>query len=131
MSSAANNSGKRHRSQAGSHLFGPGRLVIGVGDVFVMVQLFLLRLPGLLLLLLQRHQVGPLLLQLPLQPLRLPLLLYLLALVLLRRADGEGREGGQFPESELSIHKHNLEETGGGGRERHGTGWIPKGGIFR
>lgn len=46
-----------------------------------MVELGLL----LLLLLLQGHQVGVLLLQLPLQPLRLALLLQLLALVLLRR----------------------------------------------
>lgn len=50
-----------------------------------MVQLFLLSLPGLLLLLLlQGHQVGPLLLQLPLEPLRLTLLLDLLTLVLLQ-----------------------------------------------
>lgn len=87
-----------------------------------MVQLFLLGVPGLLLLLLQRHQVGPLLLQLPLQPLRLPLLLYLLALVLLQ----DGREG-QFLESELRIDK----QTGGGqsGEEgRHGL--DPKDFLF-
>lgn len=57
-----------------------------------MVQLFLLCLPGLLLLLLQRHQVGPLLLQLPLEPLRLTLLLDLLTLVLLRGWGGGGTE---------------------------------------
>lgn len=86
-----------------------------------MVQLFLLGVPGLLLLLLQRHQVGPLLLQLPLQPLRLPLLLYLLALVLLQ----DGREG-QFLESEPRIDKHKLEgEWGGAVRGGGGaTGWI-------
>lgn len=76
----------------GAHLFGPGRLVVGVDHVFVVVQLFLLGLPGLLLLLLQRHQVGPLLLQLPLEPLRLTLLLDLLTLVLLRGGGG-GRDG--------------------------------------
>lgn len=84
-----------------------------------MVQLFLLGVPGLLLLLLQRHQVGPLLLQLPLQPLRLPLLLHLLALVLLQ----DGREG-QFLESELRIDKHKLE--GGSQGRRDATGWIQK-----
>lgn len=88
--------------QAGPHLFGPGRLVVRVDDVFVVVQLFLLGLPGLLLvllLLLQGHQVGPLLLQLPLQPLRLPLLLDLLTLVLLRRRGGEGREDSSQSQS--------------------------------
>lgn len=54
-----------------------------------MVERFLLCwplvLPLLLLLLLQRDQVVPLLLELPLQPLRLPLLLQLLALILLLR----------------------------------------------
>lgn len=85
-----------------------------------MVQLFLLGVPGLLLLLLQRHQVGPLLLQLPLQPLRLPLLLYLLALVLLQ----DGREG-QFLESELRIDKHKLEGGGQSGEEGH-HGLDPK-----
>lgn len=60
-----------------------------MNDIFVVVELLLLRLPSLLLLLLQRHQVGPLLLELPLQALGLPLLLHLLALVLL---GGEGRK---------------------------------------
>lgn len=91
-----------------------------------MVQLFLLGLPGLLLLLLQGHQVGPLLLQLPLETLRLPLLLYLLTLVLLRW--GQRRETGEFPESELRIRKRKLEVTGRGrGMPLGGlTWWIPK-----
>lgn len=71
-----------------AHLFGPGGFVVAAGRlVFVVVQLLLVlrrpRWPLLLLLLLQRHQVRPLLLQLPLQPLGLPLLLNLLPLVLL------------------------------------------------
>lgn len=95
--------------QARPHLLGPGRLVAGVDHVFVMVQLLLLGLLGLLLLLLQRHQVGPLLLQLPLQPLRLTLLLDLLTLVLLRwGGDRDGREDG----SESRIHTGRLEVTG-------------------
>ena len=50
-----------------THLFSPGGLVIRIDDILVVVKLFLLRLPRfLLLLLLQRNQVGPLLLQLPL-----------------------------------------------------------------
>lgn len=83
--------------QARPHLLGPGRLVVGVDHVFVMVQLLLLGLPGLLLLLLQRHQVGPLLLQLPLQPLRLTLLLDLLTLVLLRWGVGAETEERTVP----------------------------------
>jgi len=68
------------------YLLGPGRLVAAGRLVLVVVQLLLvLRRPlrVLLLLLLQRHQVRTLLLQLPLQPLGLPLLLDLLPLVLL------------------------------------------------
>lgn len=63
------------------YLSGPGGLVVGLQVLVVVVELRLL----LLLLLLQGHQVGVLLLQLPLQPLRLPLLLQLLPLVLLAR----------------------------------------------
>ena len=74
-------------SGGAGYLLGPGWLVVAAGRlVFVVVQLLLvLRRPRwlLLLLLLQRHQVCPLLLQLPLQPLGLPLLLNLLPLVLL------------------------------------------------
>lgn len=76
------------------YLFSPGWLVVGARRlVFVVVQLLLV-LRGtrwLLLLLLQRHQVCTLLLQLPLQTLSLPLLLDLLPLVLLHvkhRAEG-------------------------------------------
>ncbi|TNN41202.1 hypothetical protein EYF80_048630 [Liparis tanakae] len=73
------------------YLLGPGRLVAAGRLVLVVVQLLLvLRRPLrvlllllLLLLLLQRHQVRTLLLQLPLQPLGLPLVLDLLPLVLL------------------------------------------------
>lgn len=67
------------------YLFGPGGLVVAAGRlILVVVQLLLvLRRSRRLLLLLQRHQVRPLLLQLPLQPLGLPLLLDLLPLVLL------------------------------------------------
>lgn len=53
-------------------------------------------LPLLLLLLLQGHQVVPLLLELPLQPLRLPLLLQLLALVLLPRRKHSHKVPGQM-----------------------------------
>lgn len=101
---------------AATHLFSPSWLVVRIDDIFVVVKLFLLRLPSLLLLLLlllERHQVGPLLLQLPLKPLGLPLLLDLLAFVLLggdrgEQGRGEGRAG--FPASNLSATeaKHNL-----------------------
>lgn len=83
------------------YLFGPGGLVVAAGRlVFVVVQLLLvLRRPRrLLLLLLQRHQVRSLLLQLPLQPLGLPLLLYLLPLVLLRVRQSRGQTAGQTPD---------------------------------
>lgn len=69
-----------------SYLFGPGGLVVAAGGlVFVVVQLLLVLgwSRRLLLLLLQGHQVRSLLLQLPLQPLGLPLLLDLLPFVLL------------------------------------------------
>lgn len=71
------------------YLFGPGGLVVAAGRlILVVVQLLLvLRRSRRLLLLLQRHQVRPLLLQLPLQPLGLPLLLDLLPLVLLHRTE--------------------------------------------
>lgn len=68
------------------YLFGPAGLVVAARRlVLVVVQLLLVRRRArrLLLLLLQGHQVRPLLLQLPLQPLRLTLLLDLLPLVLL------------------------------------------------
>lgn len=72
-----------------AYLLGPCWLLTGIYPFFVMVEWFLLCwplvLPLLLLLLLQGHQVVPLLLELPLQPLRLPLLLQLLALILLPR----------------------------------------------
>ena len=72
-----------------AYLLGPRRLLAGIYPFFVMVEGFLLCrplvLPLLLLLLLQGDQVVPLLLELPLEPLRLPLLLQLLALVLLPR----------------------------------------------
>ena len=48
----------------GGHLAGPGGLVVGLQVLVVVVKLGLL-----VLLLLQGHQVGVLLLQLPLQPL--------------------------------------------------------------
>lgn len=73
------------------YLASPGGLVVGLQVLVVVVELRLL----LLLLLLQGHQVGVLLLQLPLQPLRLTLLLQLLALVLLTR---------QTRNTEASVH---------------------------
>lgn len=116
--------------RARAHLLGPGRLVGGVDHVLVVVQLLLLGLPGLLLLLLlQGHQVGPLLLQLPLEPLRLTLLLDLLALVLLPGGGGGQRQKtGQFLESEPRIRKGKLEVTGRvGGTSPGGLKcWIPK-----
>lgn len=115
-STGAHRKKERAWVQARPHLLGPGGLVVGVDHVFVMVQLLLLGLPGLLLLLLQRHQVGPLLLQLPLQPLRLTLLLDLLTLVLLRWGvggwGGQRRKRGRFLESESRIHTGRLEVTG-------------------
>ena len=76
------------RAKNCAYLLGPRRLVSGVDGIFVVVQLLLLgRLPRLLLLLLllvlKGHQVGPLLLELPLETLGLPLFLMLLTLVLL------------------------------------------------
>lgn len=71
------------------YLFGPGWFLAGVSCIFVMVQLLLLCRSGvllqllLLLLLLERNKVSSLLMQLSLQPLRLPLLLQLLAFILL------------------------------------------------
>lgn len=68
-----------------SHLFGPGGFVAGVHRVLVVIELLLLgRSRFLLLLLLEGNQVCPLLLELPLKPLRLPLLLQLLPLILLQ-----------------------------------------------
>lgn len=79
----------RHALFACAYLLGPRWFLAGIYPFFVMVEWFLLRwslvLPLLLLLLLQGHQVVPLLLELPLQPLCLPLLLQLLALILLPR----------------------------------------------
>lgn len=81
------------------YLLGPRWLLAGIYPFFVMVEGFLLCrplvLPLLLLLLLQGHQVVPLLLELPLQPLRLPLLLQLLALVLLPRGKHSDKVPGQ------------------------------------
>lgn len=72
-----------------AYLLGPCWFLAGIYPFFVMVEGFLLCrplvLPLLLLLLLEGDQVVPLLLELPLQPLRLPLLLQLLALILLPR----------------------------------------------
>ena len=91
------------------HLFGPGGFVGLVWSVVIelllirpplwMLLLLLLQLCCLrvFLLLLQRHQVGPLLLELSLQPLRLPLLLDLLALVLLQEKE----------ESEVSMNERD------------------------
>lgn len=82
------------------YLLGPRWLLAGIYPFFVMVEGFLLCwplvLPLLLLLLLQGHQVVPLLLELPLQPLRLPLLLQLLALVLLPRRKHSHKVPGQM-----------------------------------
>lgn len=79
----------RHALLAHAYLLGPRWFLTGIYPFFVMVEWFLLCwslvLPLLLLLLLQGHQVVPLLLELPLQPLCLPLLLQLLALILLPR----------------------------------------------
>lgn len=71
------------------YLFGPGRFVTRVDRVFVVVQLFFVSRPWLLLLLLQRDQVGPLLLQLPLQPFSLTLLLQLLPFIFLDTTENE------------------------------------------
>lgn len=72
-----------------AYLLGPRWFLAGIYPFFVMVEGFLLCrplvLPLLLLLLLQGDQVVPLLLELPLQPLCLPLLLQLFALILLPR----------------------------------------------
>lgn len=68
----------------GPYLFGPGRFVAGIDRVLVVIELLLLGRPRfLLLLLLEGNQVRSLLLELPLKPLRLPLLLQLLPLILL------------------------------------------------
>lgn len=94
-----------------AHLFGPGGFVVAAGRlVFVVVQLlFVLRRPRrrLLLLLLQRHQVRSLLLQLPLQPLGLPLLLNLLPLVLLHiRHEEETFTTNGFTATEVLIRQY-------------------------
>lgn len=72
-----------------AYLLGPCWLLAGIYPFFIMVERFLLCwplvLPLLLLLLLQGDQVVSLLLELPLQPLCLPLLLQLLAFILLPR----------------------------------------------
>lgn len=94
--------GRPFRERAlGRYLAGPGGL-LGGGCAAAAVVVEGLRLRRLLLLLLQGLQVGVLLLELPLQPLRLPLLLQLLPLVLLQGRRGEGRlpglgGGGQQP----------------------------------
>ena len=72
-------------THVGTYFFSPGGLVIRINDILVVVKRFLLCLPSLLLLLLERHQVGSLLMELPLKTLCLPLLLNLLPLVLLER----------------------------------------------
>lgn len=63
------------------YLTGPSWFVVGLQVFVIVVELRLL----FLLLLLQRHQVGMLLLQLPLQTLWLTLFLQLLALILLSK----------------------------------------------
>lgn len=63
------------------YLTGPSWFVVGLQVFVVVVKLRFL----VLLLLLQRHQVGMFLLQLSLQPLRLTLFLELLAFIFLSR----------------------------------------------
>ena len=89
-----------------AYLLGPRWFLAGIYPFFVMVEGFLLCrplvLPLLLLLLLQGDQVVPLLLELPLQPLRLPLLLQLLALILLPRR--KHSDTGARPACKLQIY---------------------------
>jgi len=67
-----------------SHLFGPVRFVDGVDGIFVVVELLLICRSGVLLLLLERDEVSPLLMELSLQSLCLSLFLKLFTFILLK-----------------------------------------------
>lgn len=76
----------------GPYLPGPSRLVGGSDAAAVVIERLPVRGQALLLLLLEGLEVGVLLLQLPLEPLRLPLLLQLLPLVLLGPRGGRAAQ---------------------------------------
>lgn len=94
-----------------SYLFGPGGFVAGVARVLVVIELLLLgRSRVLLLLLLEGNQVSSLLLELSLKPLRLPLLLQLLPLILLQRnTHGENTENQDHITFLRSLYEMDMD----------------------